>query len=127
MECVWIDDEWIEDLLWCPSQCYRRIRCDGRVYTLYLRWRHEDPWEFRVAEGDMVEQRGLYLVDLKEGRVGRIVGFDERGEPIVEEVRWRFVTGDLFAEKGLFFRDVEYREAEKRAEQSFFEWLRSRC
>ena len=127
MRCEWIDEEWTEDLSWCPSQCYRRIRCNGRIYTLYLRWRWEDPWQFSIAEGDMLSQRGLFVIDFRRGQVGRLIGFDEEGEPIVEELKWRFITGDLFAELGLFFRDEEYRQAERKAEEIFFEWIKKRC
>ena len=36
---------WIEDLLWCPSQCYYYFQnIDGQRYCIYLRWRHRDPW-----------------------------------------------------------------------------------
>jgi len=123
LECKWIDEEWVEELAWCPSQCYRRIKCNGKIYTLYLRWRWEDPWEFMIAEGDMVAQRGLYVIDLKEGKVGYLKGFTEKGEFILEEVRWRFVTDDLFAENGLFFKDDEYKKAEKKAEELFHKWI----
>lgn len=38
--------EWIDDLVWCPSQCYTDVRAsDGTPYVLYLRWRWDDPWE----------------------------------------------------------------------------------
>ncbi len=127
MECVWIDDEWIEDLLWCPSQCYRRTKCDGKTYTPYLRWRWEDPWEFLVAEGDIVSQRGLYIYNLRTGEAGRLVGIDENGKPIIEELKWRFVTGDLFAENSIFFRDEEYKKAEEYAEKLFLKWIGEKC
>ncbi len=94
--CEWIDSEWIERLLWCPSQCFKRIRCNGKIYTLYLRWRYEDPWQFYVIEGDAVK-----------GSINS----------------WRFITGDLFIEYNKFFKDIEIKEAEKEAEKIFFEWL----
>ncbi len=124
-ECIWVDDGWLEELLWCPSQCYRRVKCGEKIYTLYLRWRWEDPWQFMVIEGDAVEEHGPYLIDLKQGKAFRIVDF-KNGEPVLREVTWRFISDDLFAEHGLFFRDEELREAEKAAEQLFFEWIRKR-
>ncbi|HDD25974.1 MAG TPA: hypothetical protein ENF75_02670 [Acidilobales archaeon] len=124
MECAWIDEEWIEDLIWCPSQCYRRIRCDGKIYTLYLRWRWEDPWEFRIAEGDMVSQRGPYIIDLRTGKAGRLIGIDKEGKPILEEIKWEFITDDLFSKYSYYFRDLEYKEAEKQAERLFLKWVK---
>ncbi len=126
MDVEWVDDGWIEELLWCPSQCYRRARWRGRIYTLYLRWRWEDPWQFHIAEGDMVAQPGPYIIDFRSGRVGVLKGFDEEGGFILEEVKWRFVTGDLFEEHGLFFRDEELKEAERAAEELFIKWLASK-
>ena len=113
-------------MIWCPSQCYRRIKCDGRIYTLYLRWRWEDPWSFKIAEGDMLSQKRVYMVNLRKGWAGVLKGFTREGEPIVEKAKWRFVSGDLFEEYGFFFRDKEYREAEKKAEELFFKWIEER-
>jgi len=90
LRCEFVD-EWKESLIWVPSQLYRRARCGPYLFTLYLRWRHEDPWEFYVALGDMSGDR------------------------------WEFVTGDLFRERGAFFRDEEYREAERAAEEIFLQ------
>lgn len=38
--------EWLEDLIWCPSQLYCRFidNLTQRIYCIYLRWRHRDPW-----------------------------------------------------------------------------------
>jgi len=93
MKCEFIDSEWFESLIWCPSQLLRRFRCGSYVFTLYLRWRYDDPWQFFIALGDM---------------------FDKDSE-------WEFVTDDLFEKYGLFFRDVEYKEAERRAEELFMQ------
>ena len=37
---------WIEDLIWCPSQCYYYFLdpISSQGYCIYLRWRHSDPW-----------------------------------------------------------------------------------
>ena len=31
---------WKGDLYWTPSQLYKTVTIDGKVYELYLRWRH---------------------------------------------------------------------------------------
>ena len=122
-ECEWIDERWIEELLWCPSQCYRRIKCNGKVYTLYLRWRWEDPWQFKVAEGDMLAS-SLLVLDLRTGEAGALKDIDKKGNFIIEPLKWRFVTDDLFEKYGCFFIMDEYKEAEKKAEELFFKWLK---
>ena len=51
---------WIEDLLWCPSQCYYYFKNGDQDYCIYLRWRHYDPWTAelitRGTEKDKWEQ-----------------------------------------------------------------------
>lgn len=41
---------WLEDLIWCPSQCYYYFTSpkDNKNYCLYLRWRWSDPWAFEI-------------------------------------------------------------------------------
>lgn len=39
---------WRGDLYWTPSQLYKTITIDDKVYELYLRWRHSDPWGFSI-------------------------------------------------------------------------------
>ncbi|MEM5783368.1 MAG: hypothetical protein QXF15_04075 [Candidatus Aenigmatarchaeota archaeon] len=51
----WIDKNWEESLLWCPSQLYRKFELakDKKhkvKATAYLRWRHEDPWTFSLMD-----------------------------------------------------------------------------
>ena len=41
---------WQDDLIWCPSQCKIQAEHDGKKFELYLRWRHEDPWQGHVIE-----------------------------------------------------------------------------
>ncbi|MEM3860218.1 MAG: hypothetical protein QW478_12590 [Candidatus Micrarchaeaceae archaeon] len=53
----WLDDSWEEDLIWCPSQLYRKFELakDNKhkvKATAYLRWRHEDPWTFALLDED---------------------------------------------------------------------------
>ena len=98
VECSYIDKDWLESLIWAPSQLYRRIKCNDRLFTLYLRWRHEDPWRFYIARGDMT-------------------GEDDRA--------WDFVTGDLFEKYGIFRRDNEYKIAEYEAQEILYEELHS--
>lgn len=43
-------EQWFDDLLWCPSQCYYHIQRDEIDYILYLRWRWEDPWQAYVVK-----------------------------------------------------------------------------
>ncbi len=124
MECVWVDEDWIEDLIWVPSQCYRRIRCGGRLYTLYLRWRWRDPWQFYIVSGDMVSEDGPYIVDLEAGTVKRFVGVSEDGELRLEDITWKFLTDDLFEKLGIYFRDEELKEAEEKAEELFMKWVK---
>lgn len=42
---------WIENLIWCPSECYYYFISpeDNKKYCLYLRWRHSDPWTFEIV------------------------------------------------------------------------------
>lgn len=46
---------WQDDLCWCPSQCYGEIEHEGKRVVLYLRWRHEDPWQGHVIEDAPVD------------------------------------------------------------------------
>jgi len=41
---------WQDDLIWCPSQCKVQAEHEGKKFGLYLRWRHEDPWQGHVIE-----------------------------------------------------------------------------
>jgi len=116
MRVEWLD-EWEEHLLWCPSQIYRHAKVDDTVYTLYLRWRWDDPWEFYIYRGYVRHQ--ILALNLRTGEVT-----DIEGKPVECEL----VSGDLFYENNLFFRDEEYRQAEKKAEELFVKWLESmRC
>lgn len=45
-----IMDEWVEDMLWCPSQCYLTVKHSTVKYQIYLRWRHDDPWSFTLIK-----------------------------------------------------------------------------
>mgnify|MGYP007126010243 CR=1 FL=1 len=43
-------DDWNDCLMWCPSQCFLPVRYKNDEYVLYLRWRHNDPWEASLID-----------------------------------------------------------------------------
>ena len=52
--------KWRDSLMWCPSQLYRdfilRYPVSGLkpgIYTLYCRWRWENPWTFDLFNNDV--------------------------------------------------------------------------
>lgn len=59
---------WQDDLAWCPSQCYGEAEHEGKKFTLYLRWRHEDPWQGHVIENAPLDRvwEGDWSPDLFE-------------------------------------------------------------
>jgi hypothetical protein len=42
--------EWFYELIWCPNQCYYYIQHNEADYILYLRWRHENPWQAYIVK-----------------------------------------------------------------------------
>jgi len=92
MKCEFIDN-WHESLIWCPSQLFRRARCGSHIFTLYLRWRYRDPWQFYIALGDMLSK-------------------DEK---------WELATDDLFEIYGIYIESDRYKEAEEKAEELFIQ------
>jgi hypothetical protein len=42
--------DWDDDLIWCPSQCYKKIEYKGNQFVIYLRWRHSDPWRAEIIQ-----------------------------------------------------------------------------
>jgi hypothetical protein len=45
----WLEDNWNESLIWCPSQLTRNFEfSDGTKAQAYLRWRWDDPWTASV-------------------------------------------------------------------------------
>jgi len=70
-------NRWLDSMIWCPSQCYMHVvDDDGNDYVLYLRWRHEDPWQGHIIAGasnyfledgewspDLFEQHDLHFAD----------------------------------------------------------------
>jgi hypothetical protein len=50
-EYDWIvHEDWKDDLIWCPSQCYKKIEINNKQYVIYLRWRWNDPWTADLVE-----------------------------------------------------------------------------
>ena len=43
---------WLDELIWCPSQCFLNFRIKDNHYILYLRWRWDDPWRAEVIVTD---------------------------------------------------------------------------
>ncbi|MGC9020860.1 MAG: hypothetical protein ACP5KE_06600 [Candidatus Methanodesulfokora sp.] len=72
----------------------------------------------------MLEDRGLYLIDIKTGKA-EVLEIDEKGEMKTRPIRWKFITGDIFEAENLFFRDYQLKEAEKKAEELFLKMLDS--
>ena len=85
-------NDWHDDLIWCPSQCYLLIEYNNKQYTIYLRWRWEDPWTCDLVEGDLTSSE-----------------FDYKSKSL-----W---TDDLFIDKNTayFFRDSELDKAKEKA------------
>jgi len=52
---------------YCPAQCYREIvvtTAEGKQenYTLYLRWRHDDPWQGHILRNNEYS-KNLFLTE----------------------------------------------------------------
>ena len=80
-------------------------------------------WQFHIVEGNMISEAVPYIVDLREGKVGRFVGFSEDCELVIEDIEWKFVTEDLFARNNIYFTDIEIKKAERKAEELFMKWI----
>lgn len=57
---------WKGDLYWTPSQLYKTITIDDRVYELYLRWRHSDPWEIYINDDYIVLNKDYLAEEYEE-------------------------------------------------------------
>jgi hypothetical protein len=44
------EPKWLDELIWCPSQCYCSFidETEKKIYCIYLRWRHHDPWSAEI-------------------------------------------------------------------------------
>ena len=46
-------NEFLEELLWCPSQIYYYFQDKyEKIWCIYLRWRHDDPWTSELIPCD---------------------------------------------------------------------------
>jgi hypothetical protein len=51
IRCSYIlHSDWQDDLIWCPSQCYKHIEYKKKHFVIYLRWRNSDPWTSQIIE-----------------------------------------------------------------------------
>ena len=69
---------WRGDLYWTPSQLYKTIIIDDKVYELYLRWRHSDPWGFSIdfkpiAIKDYLAEEYGELIDYIDNHIEEII------------------------------------------------------
>lgn len=54
-------NQWKDELIWCPSQCYYYFRDNGgALMCLYLRWRHDNPWTAELIPVDESGEFGAY-------------------------------------------------------------------
>lgn len=64
------ESDWIEDLLWCPTQIYRKFSFDNNNYMIYMRWRSADPFRFHIwligTEFDQENKTNLPIVAWSE-------------------------------------------------------------
>ena len=44
-----IINDWSDELIMCPSQCFLSIENNQEQFTIYLRWRHCDPWTCQLV------------------------------------------------------------------------------
>ena len=77
---------WVDDLIGCPSQCYKEVGPPGMKYVLYLRWRWDNPWQ------------------------GHIILAKDRDHLTNDEAVW---SEDLFEKNHLFFRENELEAAKE--------------
>lgn len=54
--------QWKDDLIMCPSQCFLYFSFDDKIYELYLRWRHRDPWTATLS-GPYTQIGNTYIED----------------------------------------------------------------
>ena len=69
---------WRGDLYWTPSQLYKTITIDDKVYELYLRWRHSDPWSFSIDDEpiplkDYLAEEYEELIDYIDNNINEII------------------------------------------------------
>ncbi len=50
MSKIKIQSDWEDHLIRCPSQCHLNMSYKNYHFNLYLRWRHNDPWQAYLTE-----------------------------------------------------------------------------
>jgi len=108
--------EWIDSLIGCPSQCYLDVE-DGRgqKLVLYLRWRHDDPWEAHLIKTPRgaAGMGGVYSINFKTGEHNEILGWDgdKPRTRLVPREEW---SEDLLAKYNFFVEEDDVDAAKAR-------------
>jgi len=92
--------EWEDDLIWCPSQCYLPIEYNNIKYFIYLRWRHDDPWECNILD----EKQNFITRNKDELWFDLFVEYSTEGNYI-------------------YYKDSELKDAKKKAIELTKKWL----
>lgn len=80
------DNEWDEMIAWCPTQLSKKVHIGSIEFTLYLRWRHTDPFTYSIYIDDENKKHleklfiiGIFIDDLfeKHGLRYGYEGFDK--------------------------------------------------
>ena len=103
------EKKWRRSLLWCPTQIYRDVFVNSLSLGLYLRWRWNDPFTFYIN-----------IPDKNETSSGN------ENNDIIEKALGIGYFSCLFEKHNLFFKDTEYREAEKAADKIWYDFEKSR-
>ena len=98
------EKKWRRSLLWCPTQIYRDVFVDFLSFGLYLRWRWNDPFTFYIDIPDKNETSS-----------------ENQNNDIIEKALGIGYFSCLFEKHNLFFKDTEYREAEKAADKIWYD------
>ena len=67
------EPDWHDELIWCPSQCYCKFldNEEGKIYCIYLRWRHHDPWTSELIpclpKGSLTYEDNWEYIETKKG------------------------------------------------------------
>jgi len=83
-------EDWKDDLIWCPSQCYKKIKYKGRYFVIYLRWRHSDPWTAEIIECkddnfDLFKEAKWHILDVKYWKDSQLDKLKLNAESIVDK------------------------------------------
>jgi len=103
------EKKWRRSLLWCPTQIYRDVFVNSLSLGLYLRWRWNDPFTFYIN-----------IPDKNETSSGN------ENNDIIEKALGIGYFSCLFEKHNLFFKDTEYRKAEKTADKIWYDFEKSR-